>query len=83
MHAHKGIFREDALAMGEVNGWQLVVVADGGGTTTETLPGGGATYPFRPHRTPVGVSARSATSVTVVDHITIDCPLRLQATPRL
>ncbi|MBC8254933.1 MAG: protein phosphatase 2C domain-containing protein, partial [Ardenticatenia bacterium] len=32
MHAHKGIYREDAFAFGETNGWHLVVVADGGGS---------------------------------------------------
>jgi uncharacterized protein YegL len=32
MHAHKGIYREDAFALGEANGWHLVVVADGGGS---------------------------------------------------
>ena len=25
MHAHKGIYREDAFALGEANGWHLVV----------------------------------------------------------
>jgi hypothetical protein len=34
MHAHKGSFREDAYAMGEANGWQFIVVADGGGSRT-------------------------------------------------
>lgn len=32
MHAHKGIFREDAFALGEAEGWHLMVVADGGGS---------------------------------------------------
>ena len=32
MHAHKGIYREDAFALGGVDGWQLMVVADGGGS---------------------------------------------------
>ena len=32
MHAHKGIFREDAFALGEAAGWHLMVVADGGGS---------------------------------------------------
>ena len=32
MHAHKGIYREDAFALGEVDGWHLMVVADGGGS---------------------------------------------------
>lgn len=30
MHAHKGIYREGAFALGGVDGWQLMVVADGG-----------------------------------------------------
>ncbi len=32
MHAHKGIFREDGFALGEIDGWNLMVVADGGGS---------------------------------------------------
>jgi hypothetical protein len=32
MHAHKGIFREDAMAIAEVGGWHLMVVCDGGGS---------------------------------------------------
>jgi len=32
MHAHKGIFREDAFVLGEEGGWHLAVVADGGGS---------------------------------------------------
>lgn len=32
MHAHKALFREDAFAMGQVNHWQIMVVADGGGS---------------------------------------------------
>lgn len=32
LHAHKGIFREDSFALGEMHGWQLMVVADGGGS---------------------------------------------------
>ncbi|GEM_PF-904681 len=32
MHAHKGSFREDAFALGHVDGWHVMVVADGGGS---------------------------------------------------
>jgi len=32
MHAHKGIFREDAFALGEKDGWHMLVVCDGGGS---------------------------------------------------
>lgn len=32
MHAHKGIYREDAFALDQINGWHLMVVADGGGS---------------------------------------------------
>jgi hypothetical protein len=32
MHAHKGIFREDSFALDEVDGWHVLVVADGGGS---------------------------------------------------
>jgi len=32
MHAHRGIYREDAFSLGGVDGWILMVVADGGGS---------------------------------------------------
>lgn len=32
MHAHRGIYREDAFSLGGVDDWLLMVVADGGGS---------------------------------------------------
>lgn len=39
MHAHKGIFREDSFALGEMGGWHLIVVADGGGSNAYSRVG--------------------------------------------
>jgi hypothetical protein len=32
MHAHQGIFREDAFGLGYAEGWNFMIVADGGGS---------------------------------------------------
>jgi hypothetical protein len=32
MHAHQGIFREDAFGLGHAEGWNFMIVADGGGS---------------------------------------------------
>ena len=33
LHAHKGLYREDAYAFAMVNGWKIIVVCDGAGTS--------------------------------------------------